>query len=66
MENLQNEDKLGQAFKLWMLAKMRQIKDWQFTETAEKTKRELEEKMGDIIEKYPELEEFLPYPIEWR
>jgi len=40
--------------------------DISYGELVESEKRRLETKMGDIVEKYPELEELIPSPICWR
>ena len=55
-----------QAFRLWKLIKLWQVKDAQFTEVAENTKKEIEVQIGDIVSLYPELEELIPSPICWR
>lgn len=60
------DDKTRYAFRLWMLVKAWQVKDAQFTEVAENAKKEIEILMGDIVEKYPELEELIPSPICFR
>lgn len=60
-------DKINQnAYNLGALVSLWKVKDAQFTERAEKSKKEIEEKIGDIVEKYPELEELIPSPICWR
>lgn len=61
-----NKNLVENAFKLWKLVKLWQVKDAQFTDVAENTKKEIEVQIGDIVENYPELEELIPSPICFR
>ena len=63
---MKTEEKIKAAFKLWRL-----IQEWRFhnsffDEIHEKKQIRIEEEIGDIVEKNPELEDLIPYPICWR
>ena len=68
-----DDDKLKQACELWRLIEqwfsLWEVEDEEirrYTVEEVKRRKECETKIGDIVEKYPDLEELIPYPIQWR
>ena len=61
----QNEALFKKAFEVWRLVQMYRYTDAQFTEKAEKNLIKIQEKLGDLVEDNPSLEELLPKDISW-